>query len=554
MFAALLGVLSSTSWAQQPVLITIDTSKSLGDFQPVWAAFGYDEPNYTYSKDGQDLLQQLAQLSPTPVYARTHNLLTSGDGTPALKWGSTNVLTRDTDGRLKYDWTIIDRIFDTYVQHRIIPIVEIGFTPEVLSNHPEPYQHHWPDSFATGWSYPPTDYHAWSELIEHWAHHMVERYGTKQVSTWKWEVWNEPDIFYWHGTSEEYFKLYDYSVTAIRHVLPNATVGGPATTGPASEHAAEFLRAFLLHCISGTNAATGRKGVPLDFVSFHAKGRAVLEDGHVKLDMSAQLRDIDRGFAIINEFKTIKHLPVLLTESDPESCAACDATSHPEDMFRLNSQYAAYSAASLHATLALATKHHINLQGIVAWAFTFPEQPLFAGQRAFSTGTISLPLLNAFRMFGMLQGQRIVVNSNGSKTIDETLSGTNTSPNINAIATRTPAGINVLIWNYHDIDTESSVAPITLTIIGLPHKCASLRVNHWRIDHDYSNAFTRWQQMNSPTNPTAEEFAQLHQAGQLQFIGSPHWVSVTKGAIAYPISLPQQGVSLLEFSYLASCK
>ena len=66
---------------------------------PMWAFFGYDEPNYTYMKDGKKLLSELAALSPVPVYVRAHNLLTTGDGTPALKWGSTNAYTEDADGQ-----------------------------------------------------------------------------------------------------------------------------------------------------------------------------------------------------------------------------------------------------------------------------------------------------------------------------------------------------------------------------------------------------------------------------------------------------------------------
>ena len=80
----------------------------------MWAWVGHDEPNYTYSEEGRNLLAKLAQLSPYRVHDRTHNLLTSGDGTPALKWGSTNAFTRDASGRPVYNWTIIDKIFDTY--------------------------------------------------------------------------------------------------------------------------------------------------------------------------------------------------------------------------------------------------------------------------------------------------------------------------------------------------------------------------------------------------------------------------------------------------------
>src|SRR5436190_13303592 len=87
--------------AQQPV-INIDLNKEVGDMKPIWAWFGYDEPNYTYMKDGKKLLSEIAALSPVPVFVRAHNLLTTGDGTPALKWGSTNAYTEDKDGKPIY--------------------------------------------------------------------------------------------------------------------------------------------------------------------------------------------------------------------------------------------------------------------------------------------------------------------------------------------------------------------------------------------------------------------------------------------------------------------
>ena len=136
--------------------------------KPVWRFFGHDEPNYTYMTDGMKLLGQLAALSPEPVYIRTHNLLTSGDGTPGLKWGSTGVYSEDADGRPHYDWTILDRIFDTYKERGVRPYVQIGFMPEALSTHPVPYRHRWTpggkESISTGWAYPPRDYERWAEL------------------------------------------------------------------------------------------------------------------------------------------------------------------------------------------------------------------------------------------------------------------------------------------------------------------------------------------------------------------------------------------------------
>ena len=186
------------------VTIDVQADRRCGQHRPLWNWFGYDEPNYTYTEHGRKLLRELAALSPEPIRVRTHNLLISGDGTPALKWGSTNAYTEDDAGRPVYDWTIIDRIFDAYVKADAIPLIEIGFRPKALSDDPGPYQHSWAleavnKTIVTGWAAPPNDLVKWSGLVEAWARHLVERYGDDTVSGWLWEVWNEPDGNYWTG-------------------------------------------------------------------------------------------------------------------------------------------------------------------------------------------------------------------------------------------------------------------------------------------------------------------------------------------------------------------
>jgi xylan 1,4-beta-xylosidase len=536
--------------AQQHVTIKVDLSRPMGRFDPVWAWVGHDEPNYTYTEEGRNLLTQLSQLSPYVVRDRTHNLLTSGDGTPALKWGSTNAFTRDASGKPVYSWTIIDRIFDTYKATGITPFVEIGFMPEALSSHPEPYQHHWPRDFGTGWAYPPTNYEEWSDLIYSWVRHLADRYGAAEVARWEWEVWNEPDIVYWHGTVDEYCKLYDYTVAAVKRALPDARVGGPATTGPANQRAAAFLRSFLEHCAHGQNYATAEKRVPLDFISFHAKGNTTLVDGHAELNIGTNLRDIDQGFAIIEEFPKLRQLPVILSESDPEGCAACDATSHPENGYRLTSQYASYEAELLNGTLTLAQRHNIKLQGSLTWAFAFPGQPIFAGLRSFSTHNIDLPVLNAFRMFGVMKGDRVVAESTGALSLDDVLqSSVRGKSDVSAIATRDSHNVNVLVWNYHDDSNQSAPAEIHVRIEGLPQGVSQLLLKLWAVDQDHSNAYTSWQAIGSPRDPSTAEYERLKAAGQLQLLGSPRWVVAQDHGVDFTFTEPTQGVALLDLGW-----
>ena len=139
------------------------------------------------------------------------------------------------------------------------------------------------------------------------------------MRNWYWETWNEPNIGYWQGTPEEFFRLHDEAVDAVRRALPEAKVGGPDSAGGGTK----FLKEFLEHCLRGTNYATGQMGTPLDFVSFHAKGSPIFTDGHVCMGIANQLRDINSAFGIIASFPELKSAPIIIGESDPDGCAAC---------------------------------------------------------------------------------------------------------------------------------------------------------------------------------------------------------------------------------------
>ena len=225
------------------VEIKVDLAKKVGRYEPIYRWFGYDEANYTTAPNGRKLLRELHDMSPVPVYIRAHHLLTSGDGTPELKWSSTGVYREDAQGRPVYEWKILDGIFDAYKAAGVKPMVELGFMPKDLAaklpNKPDQvYQMHFPGDVLGGASNnPPKDYAKWQGLVQAVVAHLVERYGKDEVLTWYFEVWNEPDISYWHGTPEEYFKLYDASAAGVKAALPGARVGGPATTGPGGKGA-----------------------------------------------------------------------------------------------------------------------------------------------------------------------------------------------------------------------------------------------------------------------------------------------------------------------------
>ena len=263
------GLLACSSGPSAParVTISVDATAAGTPLERVWAFHGYDEINYTTTPEGSALLGALAAAHTAPVHVRSHFLLNTGDGTPAMKWGSTNVYTEDAAANPVYDWTLTDGIIDTLTGAGALPFVELGFMPEALSTHPTPYRNASTIALNGGCFYPPTDYTKWAALIRAWATHASGRYSDVAAS-WLWELWNEPDSAYWHGTFDEYAKLYDYTESALHQVIPDAPLGGPAVVAPAGD----FLTQFLAHCATGTNAVTGETGTRLDLVTFHAKG------------------------------------------------------------------------------------------------------------------------------------------------------------------------------------------------------------------------------------------------------------------------------------------
>ena len=534
-----------------PVAIHIDASKTGGELKSIWRFFGADEPNYATMKDGRKLLSELGELRPKQVFFRTHNLLTSGDGTAAFKWGSTGAYREDTDGQPVYSWTILDRIFDSYLDRGVRPYVQIGFMPKEFSVKPDPYQHDWKpgdnyNRIYTGWTYPPKDYQKWAELAFQWTKHCVEKYGRAEVESWYWEVWNEANIGYWRGTPEEFRKLHDYAIDGVRRALPIAKVGGPDTAG----HGGRFTREFLEHCLRGTNFATGKIGTPIDFISFHAKGAPAFTNGHVRMGIAAQLRTIDEGFRMIASYPELKSKPIVIGESDPDGCAACSAQVYPQNGYRNGTLYASYTAASFVRKHDLAERHGVNLEGALTWAFEFEDQPYFAGFRTLACNGIDKPVLNVFRMFARMSGVRLAVDSGGSVPLDEIIgSGVRARPDVSALASLDAKKLSVLAWHYHDDDVSGPEAETTLTLENLPISNGSAQLRHFRIDEDHSNAFTAWKRMGSPQAPTPEQYAQLEAAGQLTAMNASKTVRVDNGKATIQFKLPRQAISLVQLTW-----
>ena len=210
--------------------------------------------------------------------------------------------------------------------------------------------------------------------------------------------------------------------------------------------------------------------------------------------------------------------------------------------------YSSYTAASFARKHDLADRHGVNLEGALTWAFEFEDQPFFAGFRALATNGINKPVLNVFRMFSKMRGQRLAADSDGAVSLDEMMrrrGGVREKPDVSALASIEGNTLSVMAWHYHDDDLPGPDADVSLLLGRLPEQAGQATVSHYRIDETHSNAYTLWQRMGRPETPNPEQYADLEKASELALLASPSTEPVQEGQLMLRFSLPRQAVSLL---------
>lgn len=537
---------------QTTAQVTVDATQRT-PLRRIWRYVGYDEPNYTYTSNGKALLAKLGRMSDGPYFIRCHFILCTGDGTGKLKWGSTNVYTEDEQGEPVYAWELIDRILDTYLETGCTPFIELGFMPEALSTAPEgtPYD----DPRHGGWRYPPKDYGRWMELIQQLGRHCVERYGIGEVSKWYWELWNEPDIFYWTGTIAEYNRLYDYTVAGLTSAIPQARIGGPSTTSSMNRpESTGFLRAFLDHCVNGTNAVTGEQGTRLDYISFHAKGGGYSANAAATKQtptIYTVVGNVAASLQVVEEFSQLKGREIILTECDPDGWAAGTIHDNVNLFYRNTEYYASYVASTVNHLIDLKVGDHFRVDGMLTWAFQFEGRPYFEGFRTLSTNGLDKAVLNVFRMLAKLGGTRLQLRSDATRDpLTQGGGDQETMPaDVAGIAALDESeAVQIFLSCHHDDWDVHGTTEVTVRVNGLPAG-ESYTVAQSLVAEGHSNAYTAWDQMDRPQPPTAAQLAQLKRAARLKTVVlgdvNVEHVADGYGHIVLNITLPNHSVCLL---------
>lgn len=534
----------------EKVTVSAHAKQAQGTLRHFWNYIGYDECNFTHMPYGMDLIRKFGQLDDAPFYFRAHHMLCTGNLHGLSKWGSTNIYFEDENGNPIYDFTCIDKMFDVWIDSGNIPFFEIGFMPRDLARPLEDGKPYSEGSYKSiGWAMPPKDWNKWYDLIAALMTHLKERYGEKELDRWYFELWNEPDIMYWKGTHEEYCKLFDYTEAAIHAILPTARFGGPGITGndKPDSTAAVYLRDFLRHCREGVNYYSGNIGTRLDFTSFHTKG------GLYNMDLRAakQIPSVQLFLANCKNLSNIiieegyGELECVVSEADPDSWAAGGRYDNFNLNFRNTEYYASWVASTYKNLQDLADNQNVDMRPL-AWAFEFEPERCFEGTRAFTTHGIEKALFNLFKLYAMLGSDRIALESGrGFDPLEYTdLNGYDKGPEINGWATRRDDGsYAILLYAHHDDWDVDEKFAVNFTFDGLD--TAQVKITHYRIDDEHSNAHTEWKRQGSPDWPSNEQYAAIKRREGLELLCPKYVADVVDGSVTMDFVMPSHGVSFV---------
>jgi xylan 1,4-beta-xylosidase len=416
-------------------------------------------------------------------------------------------------GQSPYNFSYIDQIYDGLLANHVRPFVELSFMPKKMASDPAALHAFWYKQNVS----PPKDYALWDAMITAFTEHLIARYGIDEVSRWRFEVWNEPNLDFWAGKPAQptYFELYDHTVLAIKKVSARLLVGGPSTAQAA------WVSAFLQHC--------KENNIPVDFVTTHVYANDTAKDVFGTNELIPRDRMVCRSVVKVHDEITnspFPRVPLIFSEYNASYANEPDVTD------------TVYMGPWLAGTISQCDG---LTEAMSYWTFSdvFEEQgiiktPFYGGFGLIAEDGIPKPAFNAFTMLHQLGDRRLKIDSDS------------------ALATKRGDGsIAIALWNYAPpFGTGATYTPppanvgsakrFALNLVGIsPNATAQI----WRLDADHGNVIKTYDEMGRPAFPTRDQILQLRAAGRLS---TPQNLAIKNGTLT--ISVPPQGLVLISLS------
>jgi L-iduronidase len=507
--------------------ITVNVAESLGPLRHFWQSTGFTPANLLLNADMQ---QAMAYVGGVPhggiTWVRIHYLLEL-------------VMAEDLETETPtYDWSRLDTALDALVRHGLKPFFEL------MGNVGGYFTDYTDEAQAA----------AWRRLVCDLALHLIARYGQREVRSWLFETWNEPDVGFWQQSDEAFCTYYDACAAGLHDADPVLRLGGPGTCRDLSS----TLKAFLAHCDTGTHALTGEEAAVPAFLSVHVKGVRSHPEDLTPNTMSIVEREAGIVDYIREHHPRLASLPFINNECDPQvgwgtihtwrarpyyaALAVKVINQHLVKLvdekgvdYSLLSNDNGFLGAWGHRTLLARfgeTDHidHGQAEG-KRDAPRFEEDP---GRRRFEL--VKKPIFDVMTLLALLGDERCAVEGAGD-----------VAQPLGVIATRRGASqVAVLIYNSEDKIMRSGSTSVTLRLEGVPFESAALA--YYRIDENHGDPFTVWEAMGAPDSPTEAQYAEIRAHQELTPMAPAHAVTVENGTLVTSFAQPLPGVTLVLLS------
>ena len=471
-----------------PETVTIDLRQTAQPFPHFWEQmFGSGRAVLSMRESYRSDLRRVKQVTDFR-YVRFHAILDDDIG----------VYGEDQHGNPIYNFTYVDEIYDGLLDNGVKPFVELSFMPKLLAARLD-YHPFWYHPIVS----PPADYAKWNGLIKALAQHLIDRYGIDEVSSWYFEVWNEPNIDFWTGrpAQKTYFELYDNTARSLKSVSSRLRVGGPATAQAA------WVDALIAHATES--------GAPLDFVSSHAYGNDTAMDifGHAEpiaphQMVSAAVDKVHRQIAA----SARPHIPLIWSEFN------ATYMSQPEITDTI------YMGPWLANTIR-ECDGKVDMMSYWTFSDVFEEQgviqkPFFGGFGLIAIDDLPKPAFNVFKLLHTL----------GNTRIPESAS--------DVLVTKKKDGTVVLAaWNLVEPGGNAPAKSIRFDVQG-GSRDATVRIS--RVDATHGNIIAAYDKLGQPQYPTQEQRKLLRVAGQLP----PAQIERLRAG-SFTLEIPPQGLAVV---------
>ena len=511
--AGSLAFFSASGQAQGTEFVTVDAQAPTTPFPHFWEqTFGSGRAILSLRESYRQDLRTVKEATDFKSI-RFHGLLMDEVGLydPDRQTKNPGLAAEKANDASVYNFSYIDQIDDGLLAEGVRPFVELSFMPAKMAADPKITQPFWYRPVVS----PPKDYALWDGMIRALAQHLVARYGLDEVATWRFEVWNEPNLDFWGGSPKQatYFELYDHTARALKSVSPRLRVGGPATAQAA------WVTPFLEH----VKAA----GVPVDFVSTHVYANDRAEDVFGTHEQIARDTMVWRSVRKVHEEiarSAYPQMPLIFSEYNASYANEPDVTDSP------------YIGPWLANNIRLCDG---LTESMAYWAFSdvFEEQgvvrsPFYGGFGLVAADHIPKAALNVFRALHQLGDRRMAVRSDA------------------ALATRDQAGkLAVALWDYVPPYGEGASytpppadpGPVRKFNLKFEHVPADAPVQILRVDRDHGNVLKAFDALGRPPGDlTQAQVRQLQAAGAMV---PPEETRLQQGRLE--ITVPPQGLAVI---------